>query len=554
MVKYHAGVEKYLRGRALPGELSLEAGLLLARRYRLDAPIGAGGMGEVWRGVDLGLNRPVAIKVLPSQMAQDTNGVARFRREAESAAGLQHPGICAVFDIDTHGSVMFLVMELLQGTDLAGLVAANPGGLPVDQVVGLAEQITDALAAAHARGVVHRDIKPANLFLQQDGRVKICDFGIARLADHTTLTATGGMLGTPRYMAPEEFRGRPADYRADLYALGGVLYELFTGVPAFDADDSGLASIMYKHLNEAPLPLRSHRSDIPVHLERLVLDLLAKEPGQRPVGAAAVRDFLRRSGHTATPPAGPPQYLRRQPSPAGRSPATTVTASPVIKAPKSRKGVVAAVGAVLAVALAGAGALTLLNGSGGDGAKSKTTATPRTSSTVLPTIQPGAETVPGQAKRGDHYRIGQMAIVPVTHGARTDAVGLTVTSVVKGSKADLANLALSRARKHNTPYYVHFTLTNLGPDDPYMDFDPTDKMVGIDSAGGSVTTTIASDDPKSYPSQCRPVTVKDGGFHHGARYDTCTVILDLRSQGITTVQWWENPYGLGNDQGVYWKQ
>jgi hypothetical protein len=134
-----------------------------------------------------------------------------------------------------------------------------------------------------------------------------------------------------------------------------------------------------------------------------------------------------------------------------------------------------------------------------------------------------------------------------------DAVGVTVTSIVKGSKADLANLALSGSDKHNTPYYVHFTLTNLGPDDPYMDFDPTDKMVGIDSAGSSVTTTIASDDPKSYPSQCRPVAIKDGGFHHGAHYDTCTVILDAKSMDITTVQWWEDPYGLGNNQGVYWK-
>ncbi|WP_460355304.1 serine/threonine-protein kinase [Actinoallomurus acanthiterrae] len=286
----------------MPGELSLEAGLLLARRYRLDVPIGAGAMGEVWRGVDLALNRPIAIKILPPQMARDENGVARFRREAESAAGLQHPGICTVFDIDTHDSVMFLVMELLQGSDLARVIAAHPGGLPIDQVVGLAEQITDALAVAHARGVVHRDIKPANLFLQQDGRVKVCDFGIARLADRTTLTATGGLIGTPRYMAPEEFRGVPADYRADLYAVGGVLYELFTGRPAFDADgDSGIASIMYKHLNEAPVPLRSHRPDIPVHLERLVLDLLAKPADHRPVSAAAVRDFLRRSGHTVVP-------------------------------------------------------------------------------------------------------------------------------------------------------------------------------------------------------------------------------------------------------------
>ncbi|MGI5225261.1 serine/threonine-protein kinase [Actinoallomurus sp. CA-142502] len=534
----------------MPGELSLEAGLLLSQRYRLDAPIGAGGMGEVWRGVDLGLNRPIAIKILPAQLAQDPTGVARFRREAESAAGLQHPGICAVFDIDTHGSVTFLVMELLQGTDLAKLLAANPRGLPIDQVVGLAEQITDALAAAHARGVVHRDIKPANLFLQQDGRVKVCDFGIARLVDRTTLTATGGVLGTPRYMAPEEFRGQSVDHRVDLYALGGVLYELFTGAPAFDADDSGLAAIMYKHLNETPLPPRSHRPDLPIHLERLVLDLLAKAPDRRPVSAAAVRDFLRRSGHTATPPLGPPPYLR----PVERSQeATTVTASAVVEAPKSRKGLVAAaVGGVLAVALAGAGAFALLNGSGGDGAKAKST--PRASSTGVPMLQPVGETVPGQARPGDQYPIGRMAIVPVTHGARTDAVGVTVTSIVKGSQADLAGLALPGSDKQDTPYYVHFSLTNLGPDDPYLDFSPANKMVGIDAAGHSVTSTITLDDPKAYPGQCRPVAIDDGGFRHGARYDTCTVILEPRSQDITTVQWWEKPYDLGDGQGVDWKR
>ncbi|WP_433180299.1 serine/threonine-protein kinase [Actinoallomurus sp. CA-150999] len=539
----------------MPGELSLEAGLLLAERYRLDAPIGAGAMGQVWRGVDLGLNRPIAIKILPSQAAQDENGVARFRREAESAAGLQHPGICAVFDIDTHGPVMFLVMELLQGSDLTRVVATNPGGLPIDQVVGLAEQITDALAVAHARGVVHRDIKPANLFLQQDGRVKICDFGIARLADRTTLTATGGLIGTPRYMAPEEFLGEPADYRADLYALGGVLYELFTGRPAFDADgDSGLAAIMYKHLNEAPLPLRSHRPDIPVHLERLVLDLLAKSPDHRPVSAAAVRDFLRWSGHTAVPPAGPPPYLRPQPPTVDQSLGTTTGAtSSVIKTPKSRKRVVAVVGGVLgAAALVGAGVFALPNGFGGDGAKSKTTTHP--SSSGLPMLKPVGGTVPGQARPGDQKQIGQMAIVPVAQGMHTDAVGVTVTSLVKGSKADLAGLKLSRSDRDTTPYYAHFTVTNLGPDDPYLDFNPANQMIGVDSTGISVDNTITSEDPKDFPSQCRAVVINDGGFHHGARYDTCTVILAPKGRDITAVQWWEKPYGLGDNQGVYWKQ
>ncbi|MCO5993189.1 serine/threonine-protein kinase [Actinoallomurus rhizosphaericola] len=537
----------------MPGELSLEAGLLLARRYRLDAPIGAGAMGQVWRGVDLGLNRPIAIKILPSHVAQDQTGVARFRREAESAAGLQHPGICAVFDIDLHGSVMFLVMELLQGSDLARVVAAHPGGLPIDQAVGLAEQITDALAVAHARGVVHRDIKPANLFLQQDGRVKICDFGIARLADRTTLTATGGLLGTPRYMAPEEFRGVPADDRADLYALGGVLYELFTGRPAFDTDDPGLASIMYKHLNEAPLPLRSHRPDIPVHLERLVLDLLAKSADQRPVSAAAVRDFLRRSGHTAVPPAGPPPYLRPQPPTVDQVPGTPTVTTPSA-VPKSRKRVVAAVGGVLGAALLTAGALTLPSAFGGDGSKPKTTATAHPSSTGLRTLRPNGDTVPGQAGPGTWKQLGQMAVVPVIQGMRTDAVGVTVTSIVKGSKADLAPLALSRSVKDKTPYYVHFSLTNLGPDDPYMTFNPTYAMHGADSAGASVGDTITSRDTKSYPSQCRPVVIEDGGFRHGARYDTCTVILNPRSGDITTVQWCQEPYDFGKDQGIYWKR
>ncbi|WP_329244407.1 hypothetical protein OG417_47745 [Actinoallomurus sp. NBC_01490] len=177
-----------------------------------------------------------------------------------------------------------------------------------------------------------------------------------------------------------------------------------------------------------------------------MLDLLAKEPDRRPVGAAAVRDFLRRSGHTATSPPGPPRYLR----PVERSQeATTVTASSVVEAPKIRKGLVAAaVGGVLAVALAGAGAFALLNGSGGAGAKAKTT--PHASSTGVPMLRPVGENVPGQARAGDRYPIGRMAIVPVIHRTRTDAVGVTVTSLGKGSKADLAGLALN-GRDRTTP-------------------------------------------------------------------------------------------------------
>ncbi|MDN3352185.1 serine/threonine-protein kinase [Actinomadura sp. DC4] len=265
----------------------MEQGLELAGRYRLDAPIGAGGMGDVWRGVDLRLRRPVAIKILPTELAADQSAVERFRREAETTAGLQHPGITVTFDIDEHGPLIFLVMELLTGRDLGTVLAGAPGGMPIATAVSLVSQAADALAAAHSRGIVHRDIKPANLFLLDDGRVKLCDFGIARLGGATQLTAAGSFIGTPSYMAPEQFRSEPLDARSDLYSLGCVLYELLTGKPPFESP-AGPAALMYQHLNAVPVPPRTHRPEIPAHLERLTLDLLAKDSGGRPPNAAAV--------------------------------------------------------------------------------------------------------------------------------------------------------------------------------------------------------------------------------------------------------------------------
>ncbi|GAA4603379.1 hypothetical protein GCM10023195_11140 [Actinoallomurus liliacearum] len=268
----------------------------LAGRYRLEEPLGRGGMGEVWRGVDLRLRRQIAVKILPLTVAAEATGVARFRREAEVAATLNHPGITTVFDIDEHRvgdeRWLFLVMELMVGRDLRHLLAANRKGLPIEQVRGLAVQVTDALAAAHRRGVVHRDIKPANLFLLEEGRVKICDFGIARLADATKLTATGSSAGTPVYMAPEQIQGGQVDQRTDLYAFGCVLYELLTGTTWVDAD-SNLGAILYQHLNQPPAPPRSLREDIPDQLDTLVLDLLAKQPDDRPQDATSVAERLR---------------------------------------------------------------------------------------------------------------------------------------------------------------------------------------------------------------------------------------------------------------------
>ncbi|MQY07629.1 serine/threonine-protein kinase [Actinomadura macrotermitis] len=289
----------------------MQQGWELAGRYRLEAVLGRGGMGEVWRAVDLRLGgRPVAVKILPVTAGAGTAGVARFRREAEIAASLNHPGITTVFDIDEHEQdghrLLFLVMELLEGRDLAQVLAAGDA-LPVEQVADLAAQLADALAAAHRRAVVHRDIKPANLFLLPDGKVKICDFGIARLADATKITATGSIAGTPVYMAPEQIQSGDVDQRTDLYSLGCVLYELLTGETWVDRG-TGAGAILYQHLEQTPKPPRSLRPEIPEHLDALVMDLLAKQPGDRPADAAAVSARLRpgpREPQPAAPPASP---------------------------------------------------------------------------------------------------------------------------------------------------------------------------------------------------------------------------------------------------------
>ncbi|MBC6461459.1 protein kinase [Actinomadura sp. HBU206391] len=277
-------------------EVTVQRKVKLAGRYWLEEPLGRGGMGEVWRAVDLRLRRPVAVKILPLTIAAEPTGVARFRREAEIAATLDHPGITTVFDIDEHRvgdeRWLFLVMELMVGRDLRHLLTASPKGLPIEQVKELAVQVTDALAAAHRRGVVHRDIKPANLFLLEEGRVKICDFGIARLADATKITATGSSAGTPLYMAPEQIQGRKVDHRTDLYALGCVLYELLTGTTWVETS-SGVAAILYQHLDQPPAPPKSLHPQIPDHLDTLVLDLLAKRPDDRPQDAASVAERLR---------------------------------------------------------------------------------------------------------------------------------------------------------------------------------------------------------------------------------------------------------------------
>ncbi|WP_255951222.1 WD40 repeat domain-containing serine/threonine protein kinase [Streptomyces odontomachi] len=266
----------------------MRAGELIAGRYRLGVRLGHGGMGEVWKGFDTELERPVALKVLLEFHAAE-EPLRRFRREASIGARLQHPGFTVVHDIGRHDGRMFLVMELLEGEDLAELLARSPDGLPVPEALDLGVQMAEALAVAHAGSVVHRDLKPANLFLLTDGRLKICDFGIARTAEATEgLTVTGRPFGSPPYMAPEQWRGEHVDARCDLYALGCVLYALLTGDPPFPSTGQPWA-LMLRHLEEIPPGLRSVRAEVPVGVAELVAGLLAKDPADRPDAATVAR-------------------------------------------------------------------------------------------------------------------------------------------------------------------------------------------------------------------------------------------------------------------------
>lgn len=272
----------------------MNPGTLLGGKYRLVARLGRGGMGEVWSAVDGELGRSVAIKVVLSGADGEPKLTARLRLEAKTAAALQHPGITVVHDMGEHDGHTFFVMELLDGADLAALLAASPAGLPVDRVSSLLAQVAEALAYAHNKEVVHRDIKPANLMELTDGRVKICDFGIARFAQATAgLTAPGSMLGSPAYMAPEQFDGRPADGRSDLYSLGCTLYALLTGAPPFTG---GMGTVMHGHLTTTPTRLTTLRPGIPEWLADLAALLLAKDPAERPTTADAVAVALRSGG------------------------------------------------------------------------------------------------------------------------------------------------------------------------------------------------------------------------------------------------------------------
>jgi tetratricopeptide (TPR) repeat protein/tRNA A-37 threonylcarbamoyl transferase component Bud32 len=265
--------------------------------YRLGKLLGRGGMGEVYEAEDLDLGRRVALKFIAPELAADPENLKRFEREARSAAALNHPNIATLYAFERDGERRFIAMELVPGESLRSYMRRGP--IPIADAIAIARDVAGGLATAHRRGIVHRDIKPENLMFDEDGRVKVMDFGLARAALASQLTMTGTTLGTAGYMAPESLRGA-AGPAADVFALGVILHEMLAGEMPFKGDNP--LALMYTITNEPPKPLKPARPDVPEALEQLATRLLEKDSEKRPDAATTARELAVMAG--TAPPAG----------------------------------------------------------------------------------------------------------------------------------------------------------------------------------------------------------------------------------------------------------
>ncbi|GAA0668791.1 protein kinase [Streptomyces thermocarboxydovorans] len=391
-------------------------GLVGDGRYRLTRRLGRGGMAEVYAAEDVRLGRTVAIKLLKSDLAEDSVAKARFTREAQSVAGLNHHAIVAVYDSgeDVIGgqSVPYIVMELVEGRTIRDLLmnAEAPGP---EQALIIVSGVLEALAYSHQHGIVHRDIKPANVIITNNGAVKVMDFGIARALHgaSTTMTQTGMVMGTPQYLSPEQALGKAVDHRSDLYATGCLMYELLALRPPFTGETP--LSVVYQHVQDIPTPPSEASDACPPELDGLVMRSLAKEPDDRFQTAEEMRGMVQyalqmlyeKGGHTGTWNTGPVDMHEGRHTPAGGFANTTVLGHPdaagttAIPQPVMPGGYGGGDGgfdgngnrgsgrgklwilAVLALIAVAAGVALALNNGGGGGGDDDPTKPPATSST-----------------------------------------------------------------------------------------------------------------------------------------------------------------------------
>ena len=275
---------------------------VLGDRYSLTKRIAIGGMGEVWAATDSVLGREVAVKILRDDLVDSPVFLERFRAEARHTAALAHPGIASVFDYGEDGEgdlrIAYLVMELVPGQPLSKVMAQR-GALPTNMVLSLLAQAAEALHAAHLKGVVHRDVKPGNLLLLEDGTIKVTDFGIARAANSAALTEVGQVIGTARYIAPEQATGHEATPASDVYSLGVIGYEMLAGNPPFAADNAAALAMAHVHQPPPPLP-----STVPEAVQAVIAEALSKDPSDRPADAREFAAKLRRLQLTNMPAPG----------------------------------------------------------------------------------------------------------------------------------------------------------------------------------------------------------------------------------------------------------
>ena len=256
--------------------------------YQIERQLGKGGMGEVFLAQDTRLKRRVALKFLSEGASADLSAMERFEREAQAAAALNDPSIVTIYEIGEHAGRHYISMEYVEGLSLRKMIAAGP--LPVEQVLSIARALTIGLEKAHERGIIHRDIKPENILVTDDGDAKLLDFGIAKLKGTRNLTRDSMTVGTVRYMAPEQIKGETVDRRADIWALGVVIYEMLTANSPFKGDYD--STVMYSILSDQPEPIATFRQDVPEELEAIVLKALAKEPKERYADMGALRSSI----------------------------------------------------------------------------------------------------------------------------------------------------------------------------------------------------------------------------------------------------------------------
>jgi serine/threonine protein kinase len=277
--------------------------------YRIIRPLGRGGMGEVYAAEDTRLNRIVALKVLSQMTAADPERLRRFQREAKAIAALNHPNVVTIYSVEEADGVPFLTMELIEGKPLDTLIPKH--GMKLAALLEFAVPLTDAVSVAHQRGIVHRDLKPSNIMVGDDRRLKVLDFGLAKLSQETVgdtaaetatveqLTAHHRVFGTAAYMSPEQAEGRSVDHRSDIFSLGVLLYEMATGTRPFKGESP--MSILSAIMKDAPAPAADVNPEVPLELDRVIRRCLAKDPARRYQSAVDLRNDLEELSHASPP-------------------------------------------------------------------------------------------------------------------------------------------------------------------------------------------------------------------------------------------------------------